>query len=425
MPLTIIEGLLATEVFHLNLAWSIVAIVTGNALGAIIMALHSAQGPRLGVPQLIQTRAQFGQIGSLLIVIIAIVMYLGFLASILVLAGESINQLASGLSINVGIVISAALTLIVLLFGYNVIHGFNRYLLPLFGLSVVLALIWMLGVHGLPSDFTSKGSVSTVGFLGTVSSVAIWQISYAPYVSDYSRYLPENTRPRNTFWWTYVGTVLSAIPMMVVGAVIGILTSGANTLADLNGLTGSVSVFVLIMFWLGAVDACVINLYSPMLCLVTAVQTFRSRWLPGARARWIASSLFAAVATYVAVAFRTNFLVHYTDFITLLLFVLIPWSVVNLVDYYLIRKGEYDVRSFFTSGGGIYGNLNTAVLLVYLIGILVEVPFMVTSFYTGFLVSDVGGANITWLVGIVVTTPLSYFGIRWYKSRGRQLAPVT
>ena len=51
MPLTFVTGALAPAVFGLSFWWSLVAIVVGNAVGALFMALHSAQGPRLGVPR--------------------------------------------------------------------------------------------------------------------------------------------------------------------------------------------------------------------------------------------------------------------------------------------------------------------------------------------------------------------------------------
>src|SRR6476620_11236439 len=59
MPLTFVTGALAPAVFGLSFWWSLIAIVLGNAVGALFMALHSAQGPRLGVPQMIHSRAQF------------------------------------------------------------------------------------------------------------------------------------------------------------------------------------------------------------------------------------------------------------------------------------------------------------------------------------------------------------------------------
>ena len=39
-----------------NLFWTTVAVVLGCALGTFFMAFHSTQGPRLGLPQMIQSR---------------------------------------------------------------------------------------------------------------------------------------------------------------------------------------------------------------------------------------------------------------------------------------------------------------------------------------------------------------------------------
>ena len=61
-----------------NLLWSAIAIVTGCALGTSFMALHSAQGPQLGLPQMIQSRPQFGYMGALLVWVIALISYLGY-----------------------------------------------------------------------------------------------------------------------------------------------------------------------------------------------------------------------------------------------------------------------------------------------------------------------------------------------------------
>jgi len=119
MPLTFVTGALAPAVFGLSFWWSLIAIVLGNVVGALFMALHSAQGPRLGVPQMIQSRAQFGYLGALVVVLVAVVMYVGFFASNLVLGGQSINQLASGVSVDWGIVICALVSLVITIFGYD------------------------------------------------------------------------------------------------------------------------------------------------------------------------------------------------------------------------------------------------------------------------------------------------------------------
>src|SRR5258707_10772728 len=59
MLLTIITGALATTVFHLPLWAGTLAIVLGNVIGGVVMALHPAQGPQMGVAHMLPTRAQF------------------------------------------------------------------------------------------------------------------------------------------------------------------------------------------------------------------------------------------------------------------------------------------------------------------------------------------------------------------------------
>ena len=54
----------------LGLFWTIVGLVIGNVIGTIFMAAHSAQGPHLGIPQMIQSLAQFGVFGAALPLIV-------------------------------------------------------------------------------------------------------------------------------------------------------------------------------------------------------------------------------------------------------------------------------------------------------------------------------------------------------------------
>src|ERR1700722_15747004 len=102
--LTIVTGGLAVSVFRLPFGWAVAGLAVGNLVGAIFMALHAAQGPRLGVPQMVQTRGQFGSYGSLLVIGIVIIMYVGFLASSMVLGGEALGSLAPGWSDTPGVV---------------------------------------------------------------------------------------------------------------------------------------------------------------------------------------------------------------------------------------------------------------------------------------------------------------------------------
>src|SRR5882757_4090000 len=145
--LTIVTGALASTVFKLPFLSAIGAIVFGNLVGAIFMALHAAQGPRLGVPQMVQTRGQFGSVGAVLVVGIVIVMYVGFLASNIVLAGQSLHSVAPAVSQTAMIVLVAAVTLVATIYGHDLIHAYERALAWLSGCALLLAFFWIVFVH--------------------------------------------------------------------------------------------------------------------------------------------------------------------------------------------------------------------------------------------------------------------------------------
>lgn len=217
MIMTIVTGGLATTVFGLHFVPAIVGIVIGNVIGGIFMALHSAQGPQLGVAQMIQTRGQFGSYGALLIVVIVVIMYVGFFAANLVFGGEAMAAVNPGISVDAGIIIIGIVSVVATIFGYRLIHAYARILSVVAGVALLLAFAWILVVQGLPASFLDQGNFNWVGFMGTISVSALWQLAYAPYVSDYSRYMPQGTGSAPAFWASYSGCVLGTLfPMVLV-----------------------------------------------------------------------------------------------------------------------------------------------------------------------------------------------------------------
>jgi NCS1 family nucleobase:cation symporter-1 len=170
-------------------------------------------------------------------------------------------------------------------------------------------------------------------------------------------------------------------------------------------------------------DTNAINLYGGVLCSITTGQTFARRWIPGARVRAILSVGIVALSLVLAIGLQANFLTNYTNFILLLLYVLIPWTAINLVDYYLIRRGEYDVEAFFDPSGGPYGRVGWIGISAYLVGILVEVPFMSTTLYTGPAAKALNGTDLSWIVGLAVTVPLYYLLATRLVTRRPAVAP--
>jgi NCS1 family nucleobase:cation symporter-1 len=163
-----------------------------------------------------------------------------------------------------------------------------------------------------------------------------------------------------------------------------------------------------VIFTVGIACATAINLYCGVLAMLTFVQTFAKNWMPGVVARIVVTFLIFAVGLGIAIVGQANFLGNYMNFLYVLLYVLVPWTAINLVDYYLVRHGSYDVASFVRADGGIYGRFQWPAIICYFVGIAIEVPFMSQTLYTGPIAKMLGGADISWIVCLAVISPVYY-----------------
>jgi NCS1 family nucleobase:cation symporter-1 len=405
---TIVTGALAV-IIGLPLLWAIVAIVVGNVLGGIVMALHSAQGPRMGIPQMIQSRAQFGYYGAILPLVLVIIMYIGFFASSGVLGGQALSAW-TGFAVTPSIIIVSIVCTLLAIFGYDLIHRYESIVSILFLIGFVYLTIRLLANNPLGKAF-SNSSFSLGTFILVISVIATWQITYGPYVADYSRYLKENTPIGTTFWWTFGGSVISSIWMMIFGSIATVVAAtafGNNSVGFIVQQAGGVVLgdiaFVLII--LGIIAANVLNLYGVFLTTTTTIPGLE-RFRNGIQLRVVLVLIAAIVGTAVAVLGQGNFIANYSNFLLLLLYLLIPWSAVNLVDFYLLRHERYDIEAIYEPNG-IYKPVNWRALAAYIIAIVIEIPFISTTLYTGPLVKYLGGADISWLIGLVIASVLYY-----------------
>jgi len=412
-PLPIVTGALGVQLFHLNLVWGIVAILVGHLVGGVLMALHSAQGPQMGIPQMIQSRAQFGSLGALLVVVIAGVMYIGFFASNIVLAGKSLHGVVDSVPVPVGIVIGALGSGIIGIIGYRFIHVLNRIGTWVLGIGIVVGFGYIFS-HVQSDDFLTRGGFNLAGWLATVSLAALWQIAFAPYVSDYSRYLPADVKVSSTFWTTYLGSALGSSLSFIFGAVAVLaIPAGMDTMDAVKLATGALGPLMLVLFLLSVISHNALNLYGAVLSIITLVQTFAYRWIPTAKSRAVLSLIVLAACCVVAVFASADFIGHFVDMVLVLLVVLVPWTAINLIDFYVIHKGDYDIDSIFKVDGGIYGRYNPQALIAYAVGIAVQIPFMNTPLYVGPVSVHINGADLSWLVGLAITSPLYW----WLASR--------
>jgi nucleobase:cation symporter-1, NCS1 family len=394
--------------FRLGLWPTIAAIVAGAAAGGAFMAAHSAQGPRLGVPQLVQSRAQFGFYGAVLPNAAMWLLFLSTLVGALFTAGEALAGLWHiGLAQAVMAVCFVAWLLAA--FGYRVLHAATR-LIAVAALIMACVLLARLAqrLGGAPAQ-PAAFHVST--WLSCFSSMVVAQVAWAPYVADYSRYLPAGTSPRQAFWHTYLGSVTGAAIFASIGAMAGTImarTPGVDPMGYLSTLLPGAAWLPVIVLLLGTVAAATVNVYSSVL----AALAIASRSGGAARAlvvRGIGAGLIMAFAGYLASGISFSLLIDITNLAAPLIYLVIPWSAINLVDYYVVRRGRYDVRGLFLSGGR-KRDVNWRTMLAFLAGVAAEVPFADSVYpaFEGPVATAWNGLDISWLAGFIVAGGLYY-----------------
>jgi len=398
---TVVTGALAL-VFGLPFIWALIAIIIGNVLGGLFMAFHSAQGPVIGIPQMIQSRAQFGFFGAILPLILVVIMYVGFFATSDVLGAQALQTAWPGFSVNLGVIVLSIVAMLLAIWGYDLIHSFERIVAYLAGIAFLLITITIFTRGLIPSAVFSTSGFNWGSFLLMISVAATWQITYAPYVADYSRYLPQDTNLSQTFWYTYIASVVASVWMMALGALLAaaIPKQMGNAVAAVAHLAGGLGGVMLVLIVLGILAVNVLNLYGGfMSSLTTLGAVMRLRHSMGSRIGFIVG--VAVIGTLVAILGQGNFLTNYSNFILFLSYFLVPWTAINLADFYLVRHGHYDHTAFFSPTSS-YGSVRWLAIAAYLIGCLVEVPFMDTTLYVGPISKAMGGADIAWIIGVIV-----------------------
>lgn len=395
-----------------SLFWSVLAIVIGMLVGTLFMAFHSAQGPQLGLPQMIQSRPQFGYVGALLVWLFAYLQYAGFNVFNTILAGDAMSRTAHG-SVKLWIVIATIVALVIALVGYDLIHKAERWLTYAMILIFGIFTITLFFIH-YPAGTFGVGTFHAGPFLGQFGVVAGYQISWAIYVSDYSRYLPPDVPVRKTFYWTYWGSALGGGWMMIVGAVLAAWAGKSfdgTGIAELDKIGDHVFVgfgaVVLILATLGLVSVTALNMYGGSLTLISSVDSFR-KVRPTMSVRVITLSLTAALSLIGALVATKHFLANFDDFLLLILYLFIPWTAVNLVDYYIVRRGHYAIAEIFNPHG-MYGRWGWRGILSYLVGFAAMTPFFdVGTLYEGVAAKALGNADISFFIGLPIAAGLYY-----------------
>ena len=176
----------------LDVRAGLLAILVGNLLGALPVALAAIIGPVTGLPQMESARRAFGRDGLRLPAFLNWIYCVGWdavnnvpaTAALLALFALPVapRPFATGLAILVGIQMVASI------YGHDVVQHLQKYLGAL--LLVVFAIIGLTALVRAPSLSIAHAHPTWPNFILATAILASFNLSWASYSSDYTRYLP-------------------------------------------------------------------------------------------------------------------------------------------------------------------------------------------------------------------------------------------
>lgn len=387
----------------MGLVPSLIAIIAGSVFGTLFQAFHGAQGPHLGLPQMIQSRVQFGSRGAIVPMTVAAIVPIGFTVFYLQSGASAMTTLVGGSPAPYAIVIGAAAAILSIV-GYRLIVRVEGLLAWV--MLANLVLLTFAAVIVLPfGDLIANSDVTPLAFLAQFGAAAGYQLAIAPMVSDFTRYLPASIRGRKVSAAVFIGTMTSAVWIESLGASVALsypdldVIGGLRVLGDHLGWgLGSATMIVSIAVFLVTAS---VGLYSGSISFLSALEAFRPL-NPTARLRSITLGVAGTLVLLAALALPSDILGSFSVFLTFLGYLLLPWTAVNLTDYYLVRRGRYSISDILRSDGGIYGRWGSRGLAAYGVGLAAMVPFMSSPIYTGPIAAILGGVDVAFAIGIPV-----------------------
>jgi NCS1 family nucleobase:cation symporter-1 len=365
-------GTLATASFvGIGFRLGVLAIAAGTVIGSLPAAYMCSWGPRTGVAQLPLARIPFGKS----VVLPGLLMWLSTIAwdAINGIFGAEALKLLLGIPFWLGLLIILALQGLIGVFGYELLHTYQRWMTVVLGLMFVVLTVKVSSIGNFSAPATAHGGALVGGFILMVTLAISFVITWAPYASDYTRYMKPTASREAIFWATLAGLVISSVWL----EVLGLAAASAATSQTSGGIRaimggGALGALALIAIGLGTIAVNAMNDYSGSLALQAA----------GVR---MVRPLVAVIVTVIAFGLTLwlqaggNLASKFTNLVLFISYWDAPFAAIVIVDWWQ-RRGQLDVSrivrfDMLTSGW--------SGLVALVGGFLAAVPFMNTTLFVG------------------------------------------
>ncbi|MGI8689328.1 MAG: purine-cytosine permease family protein [Thermomicrobiales bacterium] len=391
-------------VFGLGFKDGVFAILLGNLIGCGLLALTTTMAPTIGMPQLPFTRRSFGRRGVYLPALLNWVSTCGWYAVNSILGGLALARLTH-LPFGIALALLSITQVLVGIYGYNFIHQFEAIT------AVMLAAIFAaMTVIGLPKAHLGLESALPTGkhlglFILMTTAVASYVFSWSPYAADYARYLPTATSKRAIFAAVFGGAFISCVWLQVLGAAVATIGLILAPIDLVVHVMGGFWIPALVAVVIGTIAANALNIYTGALALLTLDVPVK---------RWISVLAVGVLGGALAAYGSRGLSSKYENFLLLVSYWIGPWLGIVLVDFFLRRARG-------TSWSASRQGFRWAGIGAFLVGLVISIPFMNSTLYTGTLARRFGGADIAYYIGMGVAAAVYYIFSRASAMRAEAL----
>jgi len=408
-------------VLGLGLVETILIVVIGNLVGCALFAALTVMGHKTGVNQMVLSRSAFGRRGGYLSSWMQFLMTMGWIGVNtyfpVVLAVAILGHFGIRDTFLLKFLVVTAIMIVQVgigVYGFYLIRSFEKYTVPVTFAIMALMSVLAWSRHGvvnwhLTTKLTGAAHFSSISGLVTAIGVG-WGISWVTWASDYSRFVPRRVPSSRVFWYSFAGLFIPTVWLAVLGASIASVTSSADPAKLVTSVFGGVAaILVMLMVLHGPIATNILNVYSAALAAASA----------GIRATRIQLGLLAGVVGYgVTIYFvhAPSFADSFDNWMSGLVLWMSPWLGVVLADFYLLRRQRIDVPELYADPARSgYGDVNWVGIGSFLLGLAAGWLFefgLVTPLQG--LVSKhlLSGADLSWLVGLVVAGGVYLAGMR-------------
>jgi len=365
--------------FNLSIYYSFLGIILGTLLGSLVVAIFSTMGPGKGKTQMMISGDTFKR-SNFIFSFFQGISSLGWFTVNLILGTLAILTIFKTYFIPI-IIIYGTIQVLIAYFGHDYIHKLEKYFSIFLGLMFLYITIF--GNLAFKISYVQENNPVGLGVL--LASAFAYMASWAPYASDYSRYLPESTQRSKVLLYSFLGSFISTIWIEILGFLVAVKTMDTNSMLAAYQVSGYLGILVSIALVLGGIGTNSINIYSSSLSF-NAVFRKRNRMnilITGA----IVSFIVAMIGFY-------NFYSFYEDFLYLLDYWIMPWAGVVVADYLFVKNGNSKLS-----------------IISFSMGLALSIPFMNPGIlFAGPISNYLGGVDISYFISFVVSF-ISYISL--------------